>query len=141
MKFRIAMLLLALAAILVAAGCNDSNYSADAADSTKAVETIPVSTDADIAAPAENPCVEAANPCAVEGEGAEKAEGGCACCAPQEEAACTDCASKADGSECADCASKAEGKDCGDCEEGEECGDCEGKEKAEAGSDDAGTDA
>ncbi|MCB1217768.1 hypothetical protein KDL44_10260 [bacterium] len=138
MKFRIAMLLLALAAILVAAGCNDSDYSADAADSAKAVETVNASTDTGVAPPATNPC--AAD---VEDAEGKSCEGGC--CAAKEGAdktACTECAN-AEGGVCEHC--KAESKEgvettdashehaegescCGTCggAEGKKCEDCDG---------------
>ncbi|MCB1186164.1 hypothetical protein KDL29_03265 [bacterium] len=151
MKFRIAMLLLALAAILVAAGCNDSNYSADAADNSKAVETVNASTDTGVAPPA-------ANPCGAEATEGKSCEGGCCPGEKGTEAAskeaCAECAA-AEGGTCEHCAAEAkegivttdasmggegekdccgkegcegkEDKDCGDCD-GKDCGDCDGKD-------------
>lgn len=123
MKFRIAMLLLALAAILVAAGCNDSNYSADAAEtSTSAVETVAASGDTDLAPPA----------------AAEAKEGGCSSCS----GCAGDKAEKAskDGVETTDASmtEAAEGKTCHD------GSSCEGKDgvhttKASADADCCGT--
>jgi hypothetical protein len=142
MNFKITMLFLALAAILMVAGCNETDTQAKAGDAASSMEAIPASTDTEVAPPAENPCAdkapaEACAECAASTDGtmcatcaAKKAGEGCGNCAEGEcactgeKTACADCAAITDGTKCAACTEKA-GKACTSCPEGE-C-KCEGK--------------